>query len=87
MNIQPAIAQFILDDLLSGSRPDLDPDEPLFSSGLLDSLGTLRLITFLEERFGVHIGDGELADQNFGTLKRISELVARKLGSPGTAAT
>jgi acyl carrier protein len=77
-NIQTQIEQFILDDLLSGSRPSLDPDEHLFQNGTLDSLATLRLITFLEEAFGLQIGDGEVGDENFGSVNRIAAFVARK---------
>jgi len=78
LNTQTEIERFILDDLLSGTRPGLDPDEPLVSSGTLDSLGTLRLITFLEERFGLQVGDGEVGDDNFGTLRRLHAFVERK---------
>jgi acyl carrier protein len=79
MNIKSEIERFILDDLLAGSHSSLDPETPLFSSGLLDSLGTLRLITFLEERFGLQIGDGEVGDENFKSLSRIQAFVERKL--------
>lgn len=78
MNISTEIERFILDDLLSGERSSLDPDEPLFNSGTLDSLGTLRLITFLEERFGLQIGDGDVGDENFGTLRKLQAFVERK---------
>ena len=77
------IEQFILEDLLSGDRQKLEPDEPLFSSGLLDSLGTLRLITFLEDRFGLQIGDGEVGEENFKNLKTIEAFVERKKAEGG----
>lgn len=79
MNIQSEIERFILDELLMGSRPNLDPEEPLFSSGIVDSLGTLRLITFLEERFAVKVGDGEVVDENFKSVSRIRDFVERRL--------
>lgn len=78
MQIQSEIERFILDDLLAGGRNSINPDEPLISSGIIDSLGTLRLITFIEETYGVAIGDGEVGDENFGTLSRIAALVERK---------
>lgn len=82
MNTQTEIERFILDDLLSGRRQNLDPEEPLFSSGTLDSLGTLRLITFLEERFGLQIGDGDVGEENFGTLARLVSFVdGRRAGA------
>ena len=78
MNTETEIERFILDDLLSGSRQTLDPEEPLTSSGIIDSLGTLRLITFLEERFGIQVGDGDVGEENFGTLRRLSAFVANR---------
>jgi acyl carrier protein len=78
MNTQSEIERFILDDLLSGSRPALAPDEPLVSTGTLDSLGMLRLITFLEERFGMTIGDGDVGEENFGTLNRLVNFVEKR---------
>ncbi|MGE3309835.1 MAG: acyl carrier protein [Limisphaerales bacterium] len=78
MNIQSEIKTFVLDELLAGARPDLGLDEPLFSSGTLDSLGTLRLIAFLEERYGITISDGDVGESNFGSLKLLSEFVEKK---------
>jgi acyl carrier protein len=78
MNYLSEIERFIIDDLTAGGRESINPEEPLISSGVIDSLGTLRLITFLEERFGVKIGDGEVGDENFGTLGRIAALVEQK---------
>lgn len=75
MNTQTSIERFILDELLAGSRPSLPADEPLFSNGTLDSLGTLRLIAFLEETFGISIGDGDVVDSNFGSLEKLAAFV------------
>ena len=78
MTAKSEIELFILNDLLSGSRATIDPEEPLISSSILDSLGLLRVITFIEEQFGIKVGDGEVGDQNFGTLSRILSFVERK---------
>jgi len=85
MNTRAEIERFILDELMSGERNSIDPDEPLISTGTLDSLGMLRLITFLEERFGLKIGDGEVGDENFGTLARLANFVERKHRETGSA--
>lgn len=78
MNIQSEIERFIVDDLLAGARPSLDPDEALFNTGTLDSLGTLRLISFLEERYGIAVQDGDVGDDNFGNLSKLAAFVERK---------
>ena len=79
MTTQNIIKDFIVDTLLMASdRPDIGADEPLTSSGLIDSLGMLRLIMFLEEHFKVQVGDGEVGEQNFGTISRLAAFVDRK---------
>lgn len=75
MNIQAKIENFILEDLLAGSRQAIPSDEPLFATGTLDSLGTLRLIAFLEETFGLTINDGDVVDTNFGTIEKLTHFV------------
>jgi acyl carrier protein len=79
MSTQNTIKAFIVDTLLVASdRTDVGADEPLTSSGVIDSLGMLRLITFLEEHFKMEIGDGEVGEENFGTLSRLAAFVDRK---------
>nr|WP_290666734.1 acyl carrier protein [Ardenticatena sp.] len=73
------IEQFIRDDLLLGMRKEpIAPDESLVSSGILDSLALLRLITFLEERFGIAIEDHEVLQENFETIANMEAFIAQK---------
>jgi acyl carrier protein len=55
----------------------------LIKTGVLDSLGLLRLISYLEDQVGVTIDDEELVISNFETLNKISELVERKTRDSG----
>lgn len=57
--------------------PELSVDEPLVSSGLLDSIDLIRLIGKLEEFYGTRLGDNELRVENFETCRSISGMVAR----------
>ena len=43
----------------------------LMESGILDSLTLLRLVVFLEERFGITMGDADLLPQNFASVNAI----------------
>ena len=79
MTTQDTIKEFIVDTLLVASdRTDVGADEPLTSTGLIDSLGMLRLIMFLEEQLQVQVDDGDVGEENFGTLSRIAAFVDRK---------
>ena len=72
------IERFILDELLMGSRESIGHDESLISSGVIDSLALLRLIGFVEDRFGVVLEDEEVVAENFETINVIAALVQNK---------
>ena len=53
----------------------------LMESGILDSLTLLRLVVFLEERFGITMGDADLLPRNFASVNAICAYVrARETG-------
>lgn len=60
-------------------RPDfaLADDDSLLKSGVVDSMGVLEVLGFLEESFGVRPGDDEITEANLGSLRAISDFVAR----------
>jgi methoxymalonate biosynthesis acyl carrier protein len=66
-----------LRDNVTGGREVL-PDEPLIENGVLTSLQTVELVTFLEERFGIIVEDEEFDEENFGSVEAIAGLVASK---------
>jgi acyl carrier protein len=49
----------------------LSDDTSLLDSGILDSLSLLQLVVFLEERFGMTVGDTDLLPQNFASVRTI----------------
>ncbi len=62
---------------VTGGR-EVSPDEPLIENGVLTSLQTVELVTFLEERFDIMVEDGEFDEENFGSVDAIASLVASK---------
>jgi acyl carrier protein len=56
----------------------LGDEDDLIDSGVVDSLGIFQLIAFLEERFGIKIGDEEITPENFGTISAIDRLVSAR---------
>ncbi|MBI1798827.1 MAG: acyl carrier protein [Candidatus Eisenbacteria bacterium] len=59
-------------------RASVAPDENLLAQGIVDSLGILKLVTFLEQRFGFEAADDDLVPENFSTLEMIRDFVERK---------
>lgn len=71
---------FIMAEFLEGEDPDeVTEDVELITSGILDSLATIKLIKFLENTFNVSIEAHEADEENLNTLADIANLVAGKL--------
>lgn len=78
-DIKQAVKQFILDEFLPGEDPnELTDDTPLITGGVLDSIATLKLVLFLEERFGVTLQPHEVDPEHLDTTTCIEELVMSK---------
>lgn len=62
------------------TRPDaeLGPDEALIGSGIIDSMGVMELIEFLESEFGIVVADDEITEENLGTLASIRAFLLSK---------
>ena len=72
------LKQFICQELLSDSHPDLAEDQNLLTTGLVDSIGVTRLIAFLEETYDLKIPPEDVTLENFSTLRQIRRYVERQ---------
>ena len=64
----------------------LADETSLLDSGILDSLSLLRLVVFLEQRFGITMGDADLLPENFASVNAIcAYLRTREPGQQGAA--
>jgi acyl carrier protein len=70
---------------LARGDPEIDVDHAsLVDSGIIDSLGILKLVDFVERELGVRISDEELLPENFDSLDAIERLVSTKLVRAGS---
>jgi len=85
--VSTTIRDFILIRYLPGESPEnLRDDIPLRTSGILDSLATLSLISFIEEQFHIEVEAHETDIDNFDRLRDIVAFVERKRASAGSLA-
>lgn len=78
-DIAKAVKEFILEEFLPGENPDeLTEETQLFSSGVLDSLASLKLVEFLEERFAIQVEAHDVVADNLDTLSSIANFVQSK---------
>jgi acyl carrier protein len=78
------IRTFIVTDLRSDLRLDhLGDDEPLIDSGIVDSLGMLKVLAFLEESLGLDLSSDEVRPETFRSLRAIGDMVLRQRQAGG----
>ncbi len=79
MPIRAKVRQFIVNELISdGSGAALTDTSPLIESGVIDSLGIMSLLGFLEENFSIRISGEDLTPDNFASISTISDYVVMK---------
>ncbi len=74
MLTEEAVIQ-VLNGICGAEDGEIAPDMDLFEEGLLDSFGTIQLLTELEERFGVSLELGDISREQISTPLKIARLV------------
>ena len=78
-DVKETIKAYILEEFLPGENPaELTDSTPLITGGILDSLATLKLVLFLEERFHIKIDAHETMVDYLNTISDIAQLVNSK---------
>jgi len=79
--IDKDVRQFLADNfILDDGGAGLGADDSLTQAGVLDSMGVLELIMFIEQHFGVSIPDEDTLPENLDSVSRIVGYVSRRLG-------
>jgi len=78
----PTLLEFLDRTWGRGLRRPISADEPLVSSGIVDSFGLVDLSLFVEERFGVRIDASDLGTGRADTAAQIARIVAARGAAP-----
>lgn len=57
---------------------EFEDTDSLLGRGIVDSMGVIELLTFVQNEFGLSIEDDEITEENFGTVWLIARFVHRK---------
>ncbi len=76
--IRSKIRQFIIDNFPVAQRNHILDSDDLLNNSIVDSLGILNIVNFIEEEFGTTFYDEEFLPQNFQTISYLSNFVKAK---------
>lgn len=77
-NISEQIRGFIIERFPLADKNKFSNETALLDSGLIDSLGILDVVEFVERKFEILLTDDELVPENFQTVQHLAEFLARK---------
>jgi len=78
-DIKATVKTFILNEFLPGEdAAALTDTTALVTTGILDSIAVLKVVTFLESQFGITLQAHETGVENLNTLSDIARLVISK---------
>jgi acyl carrier protein len=66
---------YLQEEILKQPGREIKADEPLISSGLVDSFSLVDVALYVEDTFGVQIDDTELNAETFDTINELAELI------------
>ena len=72
MDTQAILMEYIKKELMKGRNVDISPTDDLLSSGVIDSLGILQMVSFIEERFNFQVPDEDVVFENFFSVEVLS---------------
>ena len=82
MDVVEKIKDFICSELAFDiHKESIAADSDLLSKGIIDSMGIMQLVPFLEENFGVSIKPEDVIPENFQSLNSLKLFLDRKLNS------
>jgi len=78
LRVAATIREFVLARFPAVRALTLSDEESLLDAQVIDSLGVLDVVVFLEDAFGIHVADDELNAANFDSVGALVRFVLRK---------
>jgi acyl carrier protein len=78
MEIESEIKKFIAKNLLySGDGFNYGDDVSFLEEGIVDSIGVMELVAFVEENFKFRVNDQDVTPDNFDSVNRLASYIRR----------
>jgi acyl carrier protein len=80
-DVSGRVRDWIVQEVDGTAVPEVNDTTPLFTGGLLDSIATMRLVSFLEDEFAISIDARDMTIENLNTITDITRVVKGKLAA------
>ena len=79
MEIEERIREFILKNLYYAEDKAIADEDSFLETGVVDSMGVMELVAFVQAEFGVEVAQREIVVENFDSVRKLANFVRKKL--------
>jgi acyl carrier protein len=76
--IKDRIRSYVLEETFA-EKEKINNESLVFKEGYFDSMGFVRLVSYIENEFGIKISDADLVEKNFESINAITSFVSEKV--------
>lgn len=77
MDTKTQIKKYIAENyLFSNNGFNLDDDESFLEAGIVDSLGVVELVSFVEETYDIEVPDDDIVPENFDSVNNLTNYIS-----------
>jgi acyl carrier protein len=73
MDRKTMITDYIKSEIMRNDKARIADDQDLLSEGILDSLGILQLVAYINDTFGIEVPDRDVVYENFHSVKSLDD--------------
>ena len=79
MQLEHKIREFIVNNLYFTEDKPIAEEDSFLETGVVDSMGVMELVAFIQSEFGVEVAQHEIVVENFDSIRKLANFVRRKL--------
>jgi len=83
MQLKQDIKTYLIENFYYGQDDNtLTDDISFLENGIIDSTGVLELVSFIQEKYGITVGDEEILPDNFDSINKLAGFIMNKTAIP-----
>ena len=82
-DIAKQLVSFVCENFTHAEAETLSADDLLLDAGIVDSLGLLEIVEYMEAQFGISITLTDMSPENFSTINTMAGFIARATNGVG----
>ena len=76
--IRDKIRAYLQENFPAAATGNISDDTSLLEEGIVDSMGILSIVTFIEDGFGISVTDDDLVGENFESISALHAFISRE---------